>query len=65
MTTIIKGSTKRGQEMVRKGENWEGRNLNSVYDKWSNAKQIAFEECERKYYNTPKNFFNNLELIFY
>ena len=53
MTTIIKGSTKRGQDMIRKGENWEGRFLEQVYHKCSSAKQVAFEECEQKYYKTP------------
>lgn len=43
--TIIKGTTKRGQELLKKSQNWEGKYLSQVYDRWSQAKQNAWDYC--------------------
>lgn len=46
--TIIKGNTKQGKDMINKYSNHEGVYLRQVYDNWSVAKQIAWDECYSK-----------------
>lgn len=41
----IKGTTKKGQEMLRKAVNNEGRYLWEIYDTFSKAKNNALESC--------------------
>jgi hypothetical protein len=41
----LKASTKAGQQIISRGEHWEGDNLYSVYEKPSEAKQKAFDRC--------------------
>lgn len=53
MATIIKGSTKRGQQLYELGTRYEGTFLHQVYDKWSTAKENAFDYCWNKYTSTP------------
>ena len=43
--TIIKGTTKRGQDMLKKSQNCEGKYLSQVYDNFSQAKQNAWDYC--------------------
>lgn len=50
---IIKGSTKRGQELINIGSRWEGTWLYQVYDKWSPTKEKAWNDCYDKYLATP------------
>lgn len=52
---ILKGSTKKGQDIVAKGTKWIGNDLHQVYDSWSDAKQRAFEWCYEKYLATPEH----------
>ena len=55
MATIIKGSTKRGQNLIERGSQYEGYTLNQVYDSWSTAKENAYNWCFEKYRNTPES----------
>ena len=43
--TIIKWNTKRGQDMVKRAQNWEGKYLSQVYDSYSKAKESAWWDC--------------------
>lgn len=44
--TIIKGSTKKGQNMLKTACNNEGVNLWEVYETCSRAKQNSFNQCK-------------------
>lgn len=48
MATIIKGTTKKGQNMMANAKNFEGYTLNEVYSKYSPAKFHAFYDCVLK-----------------
>lgn len=52
---ILKGSTKAGQQIIAKGEAWEGNTLYQVYDRWSSDKQDAFDRCYNDYLNTEEH----------
>lgn len=52
MSTIIKGSTKRGQELIKRASVYEGYYISDVYDRASNAKEASWRECHDKYCNT-------------
>ena len=43
--TIIKANSYKGKQLIAKGQNWEGKYLNQVYDSWSDAKQEAWTRC--------------------
>ena len=43
--TTIKGTTKKGKEMIKKAQYNEGYSLNEVYGNYSHAKQKAWEDC--------------------
>ena len=45
---IIKGSTKRGQELLARANNNEGTELFEVYGSYSAAKGRAMKECKEK-----------------
>ena len=49
MTTIVKASTKKGQELVNRSMIDEGFRLSDVYSRPSAAKQSAWEHCYNKY----------------
>ena len=53
MAKIIKGSTKRGQQLIETGSRYEGTTLYQVYDNWSRSKEEAYDWCYEKYLNTP------------
>lgn len=55
MVTIIKASTKRGQNLIAIGSQWEGVSLRQVYDRWSAKKEEAWERCYNKYLGTPEH----------
>lgn len=55
MATILKYSTKRGKEIVNRATQYQGKFLNQVYKKWSQAKQEAFDECYEKYLATEEH----------
>lgn len=46
--TIIKGSTKRGQELLARASKWEGTELSNVYGRWSAKKEQAMRDCREK-----------------
>lgn len=48
--TIIKGSTKRGQNLLDRADNYEGRELWDVYSSFSKDKRDAFDRCKRLQY---------------
>lgn len=48
----LKYSTKAGKNIVAKGTQWDGYTLGQVYDKWSDAKQRAYDWCYEQYCNT-------------
>lgn len=52
---ILKASTKKGQDIVKKGTNWIGDWLHQVYDSWSNEKEYEFNKCYEKYLATPEH----------
>ena len=41
----LKASTKAGQQIISRGQHWEGDDLHAVYAKPSYAKQEAFDRC--------------------
>lgn len=41
---VVKESTKLGKQLIAKGSRNEGTELYQIYDKWSRAKQIAFDQ---------------------
>jgi len=43
---LVKGSTKRGQALLDRASNYEGRELWDVYGSVSQAKRDAFEKCK-------------------
>ena len=45
--TIIKGSTKRGQNLLDRADNYEGTELWDVYSSCSQAKRNAYARCKR------------------
>lgn len=45
--TIIKGTTKRGQDMAIRAKHYEGYSLHDVYDNYSDAKINAWGYCLR------------------
>lgn len=55
MAKIVKGSTKRGQELIARGVEYEGITLGQVYDSWSRSKQEAYDWCYEKYLNTEEH----------
>lgn len=49
---VVNASTSLGKKLVAIGQNWEGTFLNQVYDKWSTAKQEAWDKCYDEYCRT-------------
>lgn len=49
---VVKASTVLGKRLLSSGQKWEGKFLNQVYDKWSTAKQEAWDRCYEEYCNT-------------
>lgn len=45
----VKGSTKRGQNLIASGERCCWSSLRNLYDKWSQAKQNGFDWCYEQY----------------
>ena len=52
MATIIKGSTKRGQELINRANYYEGYYLLDVYGRWSIEKERRWKYCFDKYCHT-------------
>lgn len=47
----FKASTKRGQQILDMASRCYARSLNQLYDRWSQAKQEAFDWCWNQYIN--------------
>ena len=48
---MLDETTKSGQAIIDRASHYDGRWLHQVYDKWSAAKQAAFDECEDMAFN--------------
>jgi hypothetical protein len=48
----LKASTKKGQEIIARGSQYEGTMLSQVYDNWSSRKENAFDWCFAQYVAT-------------
>lgn len=46
MARIIKGSTKRGQDLLMRASRYEGTDLSDIYGSWSSAKASAMKDCK-------------------
>lgn len=46
---IVKASTALGKKLIDMGTRWEGTHLRQIYDKWSDAKQVAWDRCYDEY----------------
>lgn len=49
---VVKANTSLGRRLINIGEKWEGKFLNQIYDKWSQAKQDAWDACYQEYCDT-------------
>ena len=49
---VVKASTVLGKRLLAIGVKWEGTFLNQIYDKWSTAKQEAWDKCYDEYFYT-------------
>lgn len=49
---VVKASTALGKRLLAIGQKGEGTFLNQVYDRWSDAKQWAWDKCYDEYCNT-------------
>lgn len=49
---IVKASTALGKKLIDMGVKWEGTHLWQIYDKWSGAKQVAWDRCYDEYCST-------------
>ena len=46
---VVKESTALGKQLIERGSRYEGTELYQIYDKWSDAKQRAFDWCYDQY----------------
>ena len=46
---VVKESTYLGKQLIARGSRYEGTELYQIYDKWSSAKQRAFDWCYEQY----------------
>lgn len=54
---VIKGTTKKGENMIKNASYYAGYNLSDVYGKFSKEKERAWEYCLNKCYEEKgKNF---------
>lgn len=51
----VKLSTKRGQDLFERGSNWAGNTLNQVYERYSEAKRLAWNRCYDEYLASENN----------
>lgn len=49
---IVKASTAQGKRLIEIGTKWEGTHLWQIYDKYSYAKQVAWDRCYDEYCRT-------------
>lgn len=48
----VKASTKRGQALLERGQNCYYKSLHNIYDRWSQAKEEAYNRCFDMYMNS-------------
>lgn len=46
---VVKENTSLGKKLISMGSRYEGSELYQIYDKWSSAKQRAFDWCYEQY----------------
>ena len=46
---VVKESTALGKKLIERSSRYEGTCLHQIYDKWSSAKQRAFDWCYDQY----------------
>ena len=51
----LKASTKKGQEILARGNQYDGTYLSDVYDNWSSRKEEAYEWCREQYAETENS----------
>lgn len=52
---VVKESTAFGKKLIAKGSRYEGTYLYQIYDKWSYAKQKAFDWCYDQYLQSEEH----------
>lgn len=61
MSRIIKGSTKKGKELIASAKYVDGYSLSDVYSSYSYEKERSYRWCFEKYMNTPDS--DNFHII--
>ena len=49
---VVAEGTAIGNKVIAMGSRWDGYDLNQVYDRWSEAKQTAYDEAYEMYCNS-------------
>ena len=49
---VLSEYSKKGQEVLSLASQWDGYTLNQIYDRWSEAKQQAYDEAWEMYCNS-------------
>ena len=52
---VVKESTALGKKLIAMGSRYEGTDLYQIYDKWSDAKQKAFDWCYDQYLQSEEH----------
>lgn len=52
---VVKESTALGKKLIAIGSRYEGTTLHQIYDKWSDAKQRAFNWCYDQYLQSEEH----------
>ena len=49
---VLSEYSKKGQEVLAIASHWDGYTLNQIYNRWSDAKQEAYDEAWKMYCNS-------------
>ena len=52
---VVKESTALGKKLIERGSQYDGTELYQIYDKWSDAKQKAFDWCYNQYLESEEH----------
>ena len=52
---VVKASTCLGKQLIERGSRYDGTYLYQIYDKWSSAKQRAFDWCYEQYLSSEEH----------
>lgn len=52
---VVKESTALGKKLIAMGSRYEGTKLHQIYNKWSQAKQKAFDWCYEQYLESEEH----------